>query len=154
MARLLLVLAFVVAGYPATAEEEPRWYSDVGDVGAYAKWGIPDTDAVGFEVVCLDSGHVEMRPALYAVEQPMQLPDIRFSIDGEAYVRDAKLGFSKRDFAWQASAVVSKDDAIIDAMRRGSKLTYDFDPPLRDGDAFTLSLSGSAKAIDAALDAC
>ena len=26
--------------------------------------------------------------------------------------------------------------------------------PLREGDAFTLSLSGSAKAIDAALDQC
>lgn len=124
------------------------------DEVALAKFGIPKTDAVGFEVVCISAGVIEIRPALYAIAEPSQDPDIRFLVDGEPYVRDAKLGFSERDAAWQASAVIDRQDALVNALRRGSKLTYDFDPPLREGDAFTLSLSGSAKAIDEALENC
>ncbi|MEM0906436.1 MAG: hypothetical protein AAGJ94_03665 [Pseudomonadota bacterium] len=137
----------------ALAQEKPRWFA-VGDASNLARWGIPDTDAVGFEVICLNSGEVEMRPALFAMSEPTATPDIRFLVDGEPYVRDAKLGFSERDAAWQASAVVARDDALINALRRGSSLTYDFDPPLREGDSFTISLSGSAKAIDSALEDC
>lgn len=136
------------------AKDGPRWFTDVGGETVRAKWGIPETDAVGFEVVCLERGQLGMRPALFAIEEPAAVPQIRFSVDGEAFDRPAKLDFSERDQAFQASAIIPRDDALIDALRRGRELTYDFDPPLREGDAFTLSLSGSAKAIDAALDKC
>ncbi len=154
MRRLIALIASVLVAASAAAQGEPRWFADVRDEVALAKFGIPKTDAVGFEVVCLGSGVIEIRPALYAIAEPSQDPDIRFLVDGEPYVRDAKLGFSERDAAWQASAVIDRQDALVDALRRGSKLTYDFDPPLREGDAFTLSLSGSAKAIDEALENC
>lgn len=154
MRRLIALFAVVLAVASAAAQDKPRWFADVRDNLALAKWGIPKTEAVGFEVVCLGQGTIEIRPALYAITQPAETPDIRFMIDGEPYVRDAKLGFSERDAAWQASAVIGRDDGLINALRRGSKVTYDFDPPLREGDAFTLSLSGSAKAIDAALENC
>lgn len=138
----------------AAADDKPHWFSDVGTVGAYAKWGIPETDAVGFEVVCVHPARVKIRPALFAMDEPAAMPDIRFQVDGEPYIRTAKLDYSERDGAWQASSELSRDDALVDAMRKGSKLTYNFDPPLREGDAFTISLSGSAKAIDKALDGC
>ncbi len=138
----------------AAADEKPHWFADSGPVGALAKWGIPETDAVGFEVVCVAPKRVRIRPALFAMEEPAATPDIRFQVDGEPYLRTARLDFSERDGAWQASAEIARDDALVDAMRRGSKLTYNFSPPLREGDAFTISLSGSAKAIDEALNGC
>ncbi|MBJ3776084.1 invasion associated locus B family protein [Acuticoccus mangrovi] len=149
---IIAMASLFVSG--ALAEEpEPHWYAGLGEAGGYARWGIPESDAVGFEVACHDDG-VMLRPALYAMEEPAQTPDIRFDVDGTDYVRDATLSFNELDAAWQASATVGRNDALIDAMRRGSKLSYDFDPPLREGDAFTLSLSGSAKAIDQALQNC
>ncbi|WMS44883.1 hypothetical protein RDV64_11040 [Acuticoccus sp. MNP-M23] len=154
MVRAIALAVMLVWSSVAAADEKPRWFADVGTVGAFAKWGIPETDAVGFEVVCVENERVRIRPALFAVEEPAAMPDIRFQVDGEPYLRSARLDFSERDGAWQASSVLSKNDALVDAMRRGSKLTYDFSPPLRQGDAFTISLSGSAKAIDAALDGC
>lgn len=154
MRKAATLLAIALAAVPAAAEDEPRWFADIKDEAVLAKWGIPEADAVGFVVACLDNGELEIKPALFAIEQPDEVPHIRFLVDGEPYVRNAKLGFIERDVAWQASAVVRRDDALVDALRRGSKLTYDFDPPLREGDAFTLSLSGSAKAIDEALKNC
>ena len=154
LARALILAVLLASTSGVAAEEKPRWFADIGDVGAHAKWGIPETDAVGFEVECVEDARVKIRPALFAMEEPDALPDIRFSVDGEPYVRSAHLDYSELDGAWQASAVLSKNDALVDAMRRGSELTYDFTPPLREGDAFTISLSGSAKAIDAALDGC
>lgn len=136
------------------AQDEPRWFLDADDKAALARWGIPESDAVGFEVVCLENGAIEIRPALYAIDEPPEMPDIRFDVDGEPYVRHAKLGFSERDAAWQASTVVGREDSLVDALRRGNELTYDFDPPLRPGDSFTIDLTGSAKAIDAALKNC
>lgn len=152
--RLTALLAAVLVAGSAAAVEKPRWFNAGSDAEALARWGIPETDAVGFEVMCRSDGTIIVKPALFAMQEPASDPNIRFMVDGEPYVRDAKLAFSERDKAWQASAVIPRDDALIDALRRGSKLTYDFDPPLREGDAFTLSLSGSAKAIDAALDKC
>lgn len=135
------------------AQEEPRWFADPSD-RPRAKWGIPETDAVGFEVECLPGDTVAMRPALFAMAEPAAVPDIRFVVDGENFVRDAELAYSERDSAWQGWAKVDRGDALIDAIRRGNELTYDFQPPLRDGDAFTLSLTGSARAIDEALEGC
>ncbi|MEM7695723.1 MAG: hypothetical protein AAF318_14825 [Pseudomonadota bacterium] len=134
--------------------DTPRWFSEGGSGDVHAKWGIPQTDAVGFEVMCEDGGSVVIRPALYAMDAPDSAPDIRFEVDGEGFVRDATLDFSERDAAWHAKAVVSKEDALIGALRRGNRVSYDFEPPLRDGDRFSLDLTGSAKAIDAMLDAC
>lgn len=140
---------------PASAlDEKPRWFADQSDDEAVALWGIPETDAVGFSLRCEGGGAVVMAPALYAVEEPEVMPDVAFTVDGEAYVRPVTLRYSERDAAWQAVARVGKTDALIAALRRGSKLTYDFAPPLRDGDMFSLSLSGSARAIDAALKRC
>lgn len=138
----------------ALAQEEPRWFADVGSVGKFAKWGIPETDAVGFSIECEPGGGIEMRPALYAMEQPPAVPDVAFKIDGEDFVRDAELEFSEADAAWQATVSINAADELIDALRRGAELTYDFEPPLREGDRFTLSLSGSARAIDTALEDC
>lgn len=154
MAGTVATVALCAAAVPSSAQEEPRWFTDVGDVGAFARWGIPETDAVGFTIECEADGGVEMRPALYAMEEPSTVPNVTFNIDGQAYVRDARLVFSEADAAWQAAVNVSGDDALINALRRGARLTYDFDPPLREGDRFTLSLSGSARAIDAALVNC
>ncbi|MEO1102153.1 MAG: hypothetical protein AAFW98_00225 [Pseudomonadota bacterium] len=154
MPRLILAVMLTMLSDASVAQEGPRWFADVGDVGAFAKWGIPETDAVGFTVSCEAGGAVEVRPALFAMEEPAEIPDIRFVVDGEPYLRDAKLAFSERDAAWQAAAVVAQDDALIGALRRGAELTYDFSPPLREGDEFTISLSGSAKAIDQVLEVC
>ncbi|MEM6761587.1 MAG: hypothetical protein AAF615_01795 [Pseudomonadota bacterium] len=153
-ALVVAVVASLGLSAPVLAEDDkPRWFASVSDTDAFARWGIPETDAVGFEVVC-STGDVVLRPALYAMEKPAELPQIRFSVDGEDYLRDAKFAFSELDAAWQAETVVERQDGLVDAMRRGSELTYDFDPPLRTGDEFTLSLSGSAKAIDEALEGC
>ncbi|GAB5374744.1 MAG: hypothetical protein AcusKO_12060 [Acuticoccus sp.] len=154
MRRLATLLVCALMAGTAAAQEEPRWFTATGDATALARWGIPESDAVGFEVVCYDDGTILIRPALFAMDEPADVPDIRFSVDGEPYLRDARLDFSNRDAAWQASAVIDRGDALVNALRRGSELTYDFDPPLREGDAFTISLSGSAKAIDAALENC
>ncbi|MEM9222841.1 MAG: hypothetical protein AAGB11_10605 [Pseudomonadota bacterium] len=140
------------AGVVAT-EGKPRWFSNVGEAGAFARWGIPETDAVGFVVSC-EEGGVSLLPALYAVDKPSATPGVRFIVDGDDYVRDAQLRFSEEDAAWQALVAVNAEDSLITAMRRGNELTYDFEPPLREGDAFTIDLSGSAKAIDAVLEAC
>ncbi|WP_420391436.1 invasion associated locus B family protein [Acuticoccus sp.] len=152
---LAAVLAIAVASSDGSVAlgAEPVWFVRDDAAGPGARWGIPQTDAVGLEVTCR-GGRVIVRPALFAMEEPAQPPDVRFTVDGEDFVRDASLAFVERDAAWQAAAEVEPDDPLVDAMRRGSQLTYDFAPPLREGDAFTISLSGSAKAIDAVLSSC
>jgi len=156
--RGLVIAAALGAASAAAAQaepkSEPRWFADLRASEPAAKWGIPESNAVGFTVSCRGDGLLEVRPALFAITPPDVVPDIRFMVDGEAYVRQATLDFSERDTAWQASALVAPDDEVIDALRRGEEVTYDFDPPLREGDAFTLSLSGSAKAIDEVLEEC
>lgn len=142
------------AGAALASDAKPAWFADESDEAAVAKWGIPQSDAVGFEVKCAGAGRVVMAPALYAPDRPDAVPDIVFTVDGEPYVRSATLTFSERDAAWQAEAVVPTGDALVAALRRGSTLAYDFSPPLREGDRFSLSLSGSARAIDAALEGC
>ncbi len=130
------------------------WFADDSAATVRAKWGIPGMNAVGFEVVCVEPGRVAIRPALFAAEELAEVPPIRFDVDGDRFDRTATLIFSEPDGAWQATATVGRDDPIIDALRRGSAVTYDFQPPLREGDRFTVSLSGSAKAIDGALADC
>lgn len=144
-------MASLAAG--AAVAETPRWFTAAGAAGLSARWGIPSTDAVGFEIRCEGAG-VRAQPALYAVNEPSARPQVRFRIDGEDHLRPADLTYRERDGAWQASALLPRDDSLIDALRRGEELTYDFEPMLREGDAFTLSLTGSAKAIDEALEAC
>lgn len=148
------VIVLAAAPRALAQTDQPRWFADVGDVYIAAKWGIPQTDAVGLAVRCADGGMVVIAPALYALEKPDVIPDVAFTVDDQPYVRPLQLVFSERDEAWQAEIKVRRDDEVITAMRRGSRLTYDFAPPLQDGDAFTLSLSGSAKAIDTVLSAC
>lgn len=151
--RSLVLAAALVASGSGGAVEKPRWFSDANEA-TVAKWGIPEVGAVGFVVRCDRAGTIWMMPALYAMAEPGKVPDVRFEIDGKPFVRSARLAFLKDDQAWQAAVRLRKDDALIDAMRKGSRLSYDFEPPLREGDRFTLSLSGSAKAIDKALEAC
>lgn len=155
--KSIVVLVAMVAApvaTPAAIAQSPRWFADAaGGAGPRAKWGIPESDAVGFEVLC-GGGGVVLRPALFAVEELADPPPIRFTVDGTDFVRDATLTFDEASQAWQAAALVALDDDLITAMRRGTELTYDFDPPLRQGDAFTVSLSGSAKAINAAIRTC
>lgn len=153
MPKRLLALLLLAAG-GAVAQGSPAWFADDSVSPVRARWGIPETDAVGFEVVCESPGRVALRPALFAMEKPDPVPDIRFDVDGDRYDRTATLAFSERDAAFQATAVVNRADPLIDALRRGSTVTYDFQPPLREGDAFTVSLKGSAKAIDDALAGC
>ncbi|WP_157961901.1 hypothetical protein [Acuticoccus kandeliae] len=153
----MLKAAFVgVLAMMATASfaASPLWFADEKDPASGAKWGIPNSDAVGFVVSCNGPGRVAMRPALYAMEAVEPAPKIRFTVDEAAYEREAEFAFSKADAAWQAYAVVSRDDPLVDALRRGTEVTYDFDPRQRDGDAFTVSLSGSAEVIDQALEDC
>lgn len=158
MVRKVLLGVVVAASACAVAAhadaDAPRWFTDIGEAKVAAKWGIPETDAVGFDMRCLEDGTIIMRPALYAIDKPDIVPDIALTVDDEPYVRPLRLVFSELDGAWQAEIPVARDDAVIAALRRGNTLTYDFAPPLRDGDAFTLSLTGSARAIDAALSAC
>lgn len=153
--RAILATAFCAAlTVDSAAQDEPHWFNVEGAMGAVAQWGIPETDAVGFSVVCVESDRVMLRPALYAADAPEQMPSIRFTVDGTTYVRTLDLVFNERDAAWQATTKIAADDAIIDALRRGNEVTYDFDPPLRPGDAFTVSLKGSANAIDEVLETC
>jgi hypothetical protein len=146
------IAVLVVAG--AAFAGEPVWFVDAAGDPPAAKWGIPGTDAVGFVVACGEDGGAVVSPALYAMERPAEAPDVLFVIDGDRYVRDARLVFSERDGAFRAEIVVPRTGALIEGMRRGYDLTYDFEPVLREGDRFTLSLSGSADAIDEALGAC
>jgi hypothetical protein len=155
--RLAVAAVLLVAGAalaPLAAQPVPEWFADEDAAPVRARWGIPGMDAVGFEVLCAAPGRVAIRPALFAMSEPAELQQIRFDIDGDRYERNATLAFSERDGAFQATAVVSREDPLIDALRRGSDVTYDFLPRLREGDEFTVSLSGSAKAIDAALEGC
>ena len=153
--RKALTIILVMSATASAAAEEPRWFADtVGDPSvAVAKWGIKDTNAVGFWVGC-EGGAVLVSPELYALDEPARALTIRFTIDGTDYDRPATLTYDDTIKAWHARARIPSDDALIAGMRRGSKLTYDFDPPLRQGDSFTVSLSGSAKAIDEALGGC
>lgn len=153
MPRRLAAVLLVAAG-AALAEGTPAWFADEDASPVRAKWGIRGTDAVGFEILCLAPGEVSLRPALFAVAEPASAPTVRFDVDGSRYERPASLAYSERDGAFQATAVVGRTDPLIDALRRGTAVTYDFEPPLREGDAFTVSLSGSAKAIDTALAGC
>lgn len=153
MPRLALAIVLVATG-AAVAQGSPVWFADDDAAPVRAKWGIPGMNAVGFEVVCVEPGRVAIRPALFAVEQLAEVPQIRFEVDGDRYDRSATLAYSEPDGAWQAMATVGREDPVIDALRRGSDVTYDFLPPLREGDEFTVSLSGSAKVIDAALERC
>lgn len=152
-ASLSALAVLVAAGATAAAAADPRWFADTTGASPVAMWGIEGSDAVGFRVLC-ESGVVVVSPELYAVEEPGRSLTIRFSVDGATYDRLATLVYDGTIEAWHARAQVDDDDALIDAMRRGSELTYDFDPPLREGDSFTVSLSGSAKAIDLALEGC
>ncbi len=152
MLKRTVAITLLFAG--GALAEGPLWFADEAADPVRAKWGIPQTDAVGFEVVCEATGRVVIRPALFTFEEPAEMPQLRFDVDGDLYDRDLTLVFSERDKAWQATAVVIRSDAIISALRRGSEVTYDFEPPLREGDAFTVSLSGSASAIDDALEGC
>ncbi|MCF3935976.1 hypothetical protein L1787_21535 [Acuticoccus sp. M5D2P5] len=111
-------------------------------------------DAVGFEVICDGPGNLVLRPALFSETALDERPNVRYDVDGEAYTRPASMDVTEREGYWQAASHVSREDPLIDALRRGSALTYDFSPPRRDGDAFTLSLSGSANAIDEVLAQC
>ena len=86
--------------------------------------------------------------------EPQTEQKLRFTVDGDTFVRDARLVFSERDAAWQASAAVATDDALLAALKRGHAITYDFAPPLRPGDAFTVSLKGSADALGDVIEAC
>jgi hypothetical protein len=145
--------ALAALAAPGADAADPRWFADGSGGGTVAKWGIAESDAVGFSVGC-ESGFVVVSPELYAVEEPAASLTIRFSVDGKPYDRRATLTYDETINAWHAKAKVADDDALIEAMRKGKRLTYDFDPPLRDGDAFTVSLSGSAKVIDEALEGC
>lgn len=153
--RAILIPAFCAAlPLSGAAQDGPHWFTVRGDGGFVAQWGIPETDAVGFSVVCVEAERIMLRPALYAYDTPDELPAIRFTVDGTTYVRTLDLVFNQRDAAWQATTKIDADDAVIDALRRGNEVTYDFDPPLRPGDAFTVSLKGSADAIDEVLETC
>lgn len=147
-----VVAAMLVAGTALAGE--PEWFADVGPQGAAAKWGIPESNVVGFTVECVKDGPITIRPALFATSEPAPMHDIGFVVDGEVFRRNAALKFSPDDGAWQAEAEVARDDHLIAALRRGNEVTYDFEPPLREGDRFTLSLKGSAAAIDQALEQC
>lgn len=148
----LTFLTLLTAGAIAQAPK-PVWFIDEGDVGVFAKWGIPETDAVGMVLSC-EAGRIAILPALYAMQEPASVPDVAFTVDGNTMRRSAELIFSERDAAYQAKISVATSDNLIDALRRGSSLTYDFAPPLVEGSSFTLSLSGSAKAIDRVLRGC
>ncbi|RAH99434.1 hypothetical protein DLJ53_23215 [Acuticoccus sediminis] len=137
-----------------SAANEPRWFVQEAPSGNVAFWGVPDTDAVGFTVSCTSGSNVILSPALYAMSEPTGSQKIRFTVDDDTYVRDALLVFSERDAAWRATAVVSTEDEVLTALKRGSTVTYDFDPPLREGDAFTVSLKGSGDAINKVIDGC
>ncbi|ORE94440.1 hypothetical protein [Acuticoccus yangtzensis] len=146
----VLLAALTLSG----AATEPRWFIKNDPAGHVAMWGVPSTEAVGFVVTCGGTRTIVLSPALYAMDEPQGPSRIRFTVDEMSYVRAANLVFSERDAAWQASAVVPADDDILTAFRRGRSLTYDFDPPRRAGDAFTVSLDGSAAPLDDVISGC
>lgn len=152
---VLLLAACVVASVPPAAQEAgPRWFTDIEANYAAAKWGIPETDAVGLVIECDGPSRLIVRPTLYALEEVTPPPSIVLSVDGEEFVRRGEMEFSERVSAWQGIARIVRTDPLIAALRRGSEVTYNFRPEQSPDDRFALSLSGSARAIDAALEAC
>ncbi len=130
------------------------WFLKKDLVGVVALWGVPETHAVGFVVTCDDHSKVILSPALFTMDEPKAGQQLRFTVDGTTFVRDARLVFSERDAAWRASAAVGVEDELLLALKSGRAMTYDFAPPLRDGDAFTVSLKGSSVALADVLSAC
>jgi len=137
----------------SAAAQDAAWYSERGDRATFARFGVEGTDRAQFEIECGKS-FVTIRPGYYADTRETDISKMRYGIDGEAWEIRSRYARVPSDDGHRVETVIGKDHSLFDALKNGAVLTYGFVEPRAGDEPVDISLSGSARAINAMLDGC
>lgn len=150
--RIIAPALLAVAITSALAQERVWSVSDRAQ-NRIAEFGVPETDDRQFSLACELGGTVLLDPQIVR-EAPAEDVLLTLRIDGTDYARPAGFYLDEGIDAQRAYAELQRDDPVIDVLRRGSAMTVSLDPPTAAERPVDVSLKGSARAIDQALEDC
>ncbi|GAB5374745.1 MAG: hypothetical protein AcusKO_12070 [Acuticoccus sp.] len=147
-----------LAGAPAALAQDPTWeVNTLPRTTVLASLGVPETDDVRLQITCDPDYRFELTlSAFYITPRRERLTvAMAFDVDGTQFVRGLRFTpFNEFYGGYAAEVVVASDDPLLAAMRAGSQLSATLHPPSAVNNTVTISLAGSAVAIDTLLQQC
>lgn len=153
MIRATLVAALACAALPLAAQS-PTWHVSNRAQLPIADYGVPETDDRLLSIHCDIDGTVLVDPHLFRSE-PAERTSLVVTVDGTEYALPASFFEDMANAAWRATATITPDNPVIDALRRGSRATLELRPGSpEDLGPRAVPLTGSSRAIGEALEPC
>jgi len=150
------LLAALIA-VPALAQD-PEWQINrIPSETILATLGVPETDDVRMQIACDPANRFDLVMSTFYMtpHRETRTPAMAFTVDGTTFVRGLRFKpFSPFYGGYEAEVVVAADDPLLSAMRAGRQLSATLHPPNGANTTITLSLAGSAAAIDNLLQQC
>lgn len=152
--------AFFLAAMTATpvlAQNTSWQVNRVPSETVLATLGVAETDDVRMRITCDPANRFNLSlSAFYTTpHRETRTPAMAFAVDGTRFVRGMR--FRPYDTfygGYEAEVVISTDDPLLAAMRAGREISATLHPPNAAYTTVTISLAGSAAAIDDLLQQC
>ncbi|UOM33433.1 hypothetical protein [Acuticoccus sp. I52.16.1] len=121
---------------------------------AFPKPTPPPPEEIKLVVTCNEGQTLTIHVTGIGYAEPRIIGGLRFEVDGRAFTRIADLRYSEPDEAWFPTTEVTREDDLIERLRKGFNLKASVVGNAADGRVVAVPLAGSHAAIDKTLAEC